>query len=97
MFDADFGGNFIILMYFYGESIEVILRKQKLSNYIESVLVNEKGKRKVMPSAKMVQVVTFNSVSDGVCDFPCKFITNDKPRKGSFLRLTKWEVDTHTY
>jgi hypothetical protein len=76
-------------MFFYSESIETILRKQNLSAYIESFIVNDKSERKVMPSPKLVQVVTSNSVSDGVFDYPCIF-TSEKFKKGSFLRMVKW-------
>lgn len=44
-----------------------------------------------MPSPKLVQVVTTSSVSDGVYDFPCTF-TCEKFKKGSFLRIIKWEI-----
>jgi hypothetical protein len=37
-------------------------------------------------------VVTANSVSDSIYDYPCQF-TCDSFRKGSYLRATKWEVD----
>lgn len=55
----------------------------------------ERSGRKMMPSPKLVQVVTLSSVSDGEFDYPCTF-TSEKQKKGSFLRLTKWEVNTRT-
>ena len=67
-------------MFFYSESIEVILAKQNLSGYIESVIVAERSGRKVMPSPKLVQVVTLSSVSDGEFDYPCTF-TSEKQKK----------------
>jgi hypothetical protein len=37
------------------------------------MLHGERSGRKVMPSPKLVQVVTINSVSDGEFDYPCIF------------------------
>ena len=78
-------------MFFFSEPIEGILRKQKLWSYIEkAVLSSRDGKDK--PGPHLVQVVTNNSISDGVYDYPCNF-TCESFRKGSYLRMTKWEVD----
>jgi hypothetical protein len=82
-------------MFFYSESIEAILRKQNLSAYIESMIVSERSGSKVKPSPKLVQLVTANSISDGVFDYPCTF-TCAKQKKGAFLRLIKWEVNTRS-
>lgn len=82
-------------MFFYSETNEAILRKQKLYNYIEeSVLSSREGKQH--PGPHLVQVVTADSVSDGVYDYPCQF-TCESFRKGSYLRMIKWEVDMTKY
>lgn len=73
----------------FGETNEVMMKKQKLSSYIESILVNDKNRRNILPSPKMVQVVTANAVSDSVFDFPCQF-TCERYKKGSYLRMIKW-------
>lgn len=57
-------------MFFFGEDTEDMLRKQRISALVESVLLDP-NERKLMPSSKIVQVVTNNSFSDGVYDYPC--------------------------
>ena len=57
-------------MFFFGEDTEDILRKQKIPTLVESVVLDQ-NERKLMPSAKIVQVVTNNSFSDGIFDYPC--------------------------
>lgn len=43
-----------------------------------------------------MQVVTNNSVSDGVYDYPCQF-TCERFKKGSYLRMIKWEINPKSY
>lgn len=71
------------------DNIETILKKQKLSHYIESILINDKKKREILPSPKIIQVVTSNSVSDCTYDYPCQF-TSERFKKGSYLKMIKW-------
>jgi hypothetical protein len=78
-------------MFFFGEPIETILKKQKLSNYIENYVLSSRGTTK-KPSAHLIQVVTAYSVGDGVYDYLCQF-TCESFRKGSYLRMIRWEVD----
>ena len=48
-----------------------------------------------MPSAKLAQVVTMNSISDSAYDYPCVFV-GEKYKKGSYIRLIKWEFNSKT-
>ena len=80
-------------MFFYSDSIEEMLKKQKLVDRIEDFALSciKEGKRPA-PVPFLVQVVTSQSISDGEYDFPCKF-TCQAFRKGSLLRVTRWSVD----
>lgn len=47
------------------------------------------------PHPRIVQVHSFDQVSDGITNFQCLF---KKPAKrGSYLRLTCWELDLTNY
>ena len=70
-----------------------MLKKQNIANRIESLVMESKVKEnKVIPGPVIMQVVTAKSVSDGLHDFPCHF-TCESFRKGSYLRVVRWEVD----
>jgi hypothetical protein len=84
-------------MIFFSESNNVIIKKQKLAEYIDSFLVLLKENSHFKPSPKLVQIVTLNSISDGNTDFPCRFTTLQKYKKGSYIRLVKWELDVNNF
>lgn len=48
-----------------------------------------------MPTPKLVQLVALNCLSDGVFNYPCEF-TGLSFKTGSYLRITKWEINTNS-
>jgi len=77
------------------DNIANMLNKQNLSSYMMEIITEMKKNPDFRPASRIVQVVGINLVGDGVTNFPCIFKKN--VRKGAFIRLTKWDLDTQKY
>ena len=77
------------------DNIANMLQKQNLSAYMMEIINEMKKNPNFHPSCRLVQVVGINLVGDGVTNFPCIFKKN--VRKGAYIRLTKWDLDTNEY
>lgn len=77
------------------EGIATMLQKQNLADYLYTAISKMKKNPGMKLDSVLVQVVGGDLVSDGLTNFQCTF---KKPvKKGTYLRLTDWDIDLKNY
>ena len=77
------------------DNITIMMSKQHMSDYLYSHINILKLNPMYYFQPFIVQVISSDHIADGIYNYLCKFKKTVK--KGSFIRLVKWNLDLKNY